>query len=69
MYNNYRDLEPHEGYQDLLDILNAVKPNKNWFLFHEGTDLLYERAGFPEDKVMQGKGNLFYWQCKPCNKI
>ena len=69
MYNSYRDAEPHEGYYDLLKILDSTKPNRNWFVYHEGTDLLYERAEFPENKIMQGKGNLFYWQCKPCNTI
>ena len=75
MYNRYRDLEPHEGYRELLEMLRYLKGDDGWFLYHEGIDLLYERAGkvvaeyssssfvlgYPADKLMQGKGNLFYW--------
>ena len=24
---------------------------------------------FPQDRFMQGKGNIFWWQCKNCNKL
>lgn len=72
--------KPHEGYYDLLDILETIKGDGNWFLYHSGIDNLYQKAGkyiyrdysmiiyigFPKDKIMQGKGNIFYWQCKPC---
>lgn len=44
LYNKYNDVEPHEGYSDLLEILQTLKGDK-WFLYHEGLDLLYERAG------------------------
>ena len=64
-----RDLEPHEGYHQLLDMLLRVKGANDWFVYHEGVDLLYERANYPHDAIMQGKGNLFYWQCKPCNLV
>lgn len=47
LYNKYREAEPHQGYYDLLDILNHLKGPDGWFLYHEGTDLLYEKAGFP----------------------
>jgi len=51
--------------------MKNVKPESDkWFLYHEGIDLLYERVeGYPMDRFMQGKGNLFYWQCKPCHKL
>jgi NAD-dependent SIR2 family protein deacetylase len=69
LYNRMRDLEPHEGHHLLLDMLLRVKGANDWFVYHEGVDLLYERANYPIDAIMQGKGNLFYWQCKPCNTI
>ena len=50
-------------------MLLRVKGENDWFVYHEGVDLLYERAGYPHDAIMQGKGSLFYWQCKPCNLI
>jgi NAD-dependent SIR2 family protein deacetylase len=66
LYNQYQEAEPHQGYTDLLEILRYLKGEDGWFIFHEGTDILYERAGFPMNRVMQGKGSLFHWQCKPC---
>ena len=69
LYNQYQEAEPHQGYADLLEILHALKGDDGWFIYHEGIDNLYERAGFPMDRVMQGKGNLFYWQCKPCKVL
>jgi NAD-dependent SIR2 family protein deacetylase len=70
LYNKYKEAEPHEGYSDLLKILTSLKGQDGWFLYHEGTDLLYEKAGFPQTKnFMQGKGNVFFWQCKPCRLL
>lgn len=43
LYNKYKEAEPHTGYADLLEILKMSE--KQWFLYHEGTDLLYEKAG------------------------
>jgi NAD-dependent SIR2 family protein deacetylase len=63
------DAEPHQGYADLLEILRATKGEDGWFIYHEGIDNMYEKAGFPMSRVMQGKGNLFYWQCKPCGVL
>ena len=45
LYNKYRDAEPHQGYYDLLEIVKYTKGRDGWFLYHEGIDLLYERAG------------------------
>jgi hypothetical protein len=42
-YNKYADAEPHQGYADLLDI-TKLKPAK-WFLYHEGLDDVYTKAG------------------------
>jgi NAD-dependent SIR2 family protein deacetylase len=81
-YNAYKEGEPHSGYRDLHDILDYAKPNRNWFVYHEGIDDFYEKAGtliipqsysllidFPRDQIMQGKGSVFNWQCKPCWKL
>ncbi len=50
-----------------MDILNHVKPDKDWMIYHEGIDNFYQRAGYPKDKILQGKGTLFKWQCRSCN--
>lgn len=47
LYNKYQEADPHEGYADLLEILRYLKGNDGWFLYHEGTDTMYERADFP----------------------
>jgi NAD-dependent SIR2 family protein deacetylase len=65
-YQLYRDTTPHPGFGILLEWARAMK--KGAFVFTSNIDGHFQRAGFPEEQVVECHGSLNYLQCtRPCS--
>ena len=66
----YHDLDPHEGYYDLLNICK-YKFKNNYFVLTSNVDSQFLKSGFDENKLYEVHGTKRLWQCtnKNCNKI
>jgi len=65
----YHDLDPHDGYYDLLKIAKNSF-NNNYFVITSNVDSQFLKAGFDIDKLYEVHGTKRLWQCmdKKCNK-
>lgn len=59
--NLYRDTQPHEGFQLLLDIAEK-KPGK-YFVFTSNVDGQFQKAGFSEERIEECHGSIHHFQC------
>ncbi len=65
--NLYRDTEPHEGFKKLLEL--GQSKNNEFFVFTSNVDGQFQKAGFPEDKIVEVHGSIHYLQCTtPCSR-
>ncbi len=67
-YNIMNELEPHEGYYEILE---NVKDRYDYFIATSNIDGYFKRAGFDENKIYEVHGSVNYLQCmdKKCNSI
>ena len=56
----YRETQPHQGYQDLLNFLNT---KKSYFIYTSNVDGHFVQSGFSKKKVFEIHGNIHYRQC------
>jgi NAD-dependent SIR2 family protein deacetylase len=66
----YYELDPHQGYFDLLNICKH-KFNDNYFVLTSNVDSQFLKSGFDENKLYEVHGTKRLWQCtnKNCNKM
>ncbi len=63
--NLYRETRPHVGFA-LLRRWAAARP-RGAFVFTSNVDGQFQRAGFPEDQVVECHGSIHHLQCsRPC---
>jgi NAD-dependent SIR2 family protein deacetylase len=62
----YRDTEPHDGFQKLLDI---AKSKKDYFVFTSNVDGQFQKAGYDPLKIWEVHGSIHHLQCTvPCSR-
>lgn len=67
-YHLYKDTEPHQGFQRLLQICHSMP--EGFFVLTSNVDGHFQKAGFPPDRVNEIHGSIHYWQCtKTCPDI
>lgn len=66
-FNEYKQAEPHKGYQDVLK-LGKLK-NNNYFVFTSNVDNHFLRAGFDQNRIVECLGSIFHFQCFNCWEI
>jgi NAD-dependent SIR2 family protein deacetylase len=59
--NLYRRTQPHPGF-DVLRRLAARMPRKS-YVFTSNVDGQFQKAGFPDDRVVEVHGGIEYLQC------
>jgi NAD-dependent SIR2 family protein deacetylase len=65
-YHLYTNTAPHPGFQILLRWVERLA--QNYFVFTSNVDGHFQRAGFPEDRVLECHGSIHYLQCAgPCH--
>jgi len=52
----------------LLEIGEKLKPN-NYFVYTSNVDGHFQKAGFPEDKIVECHGSISHCQCRKCFDI
>eukprot|EP00794_Sanderia_malayensis_P003186 gene3186-3657_t len=57
----YRSTKPHKGFQILRKWIDSMR--KDYFVFTSNVDGHFQKAGFPEDKIVECHGSLNYLQC------
>lgn len=57
----YRQTEPHHGFQLLRQW--ASHCNQGAFVFTSNVDGQFQKAGFPEDRIVECHGSIHYLQC------
>lgn len=57
----YRDTAPHAGFSSLLAIAQA-KLSK-YFIYTSNVDGHFQRAGFPEGRIVECHGSISHFQC------
>ena len=63
--NLYRNTEPHEGFE-ILRTWGQEKPG-GFFVFTSNVDGQFQRALFPEDRILECHGSINHLQCaSPC---
>jgi len=67
-YNMYTSTKPHEGFKMLLEMGEKLKKG-NYFAYTSNVDGHFQKAGFPEAKVVECHGSLNHCQCDKCYKI
>lgn len=61
----YREVQPHRGFEILR--LWADLPEEGSFVFTSNVDGHFQRVDFPEERVVECHGSIFYLQCTaPC---
>ncbi|MDB5389616.1 MAG: NAD-dependent protein deacetylase [Planctomycetaceae bacterium] len=60
-YNLYRNAEPHAGFQILRHWADRFP--LGYFVFTSNVDGQFQRAGFPEYRVLERHGSIHYLQC------
>lgn len=65
-YNIMSNLEPHDGY---FELLNNIKDKYDYFICTSNIDGYFKRSGFEENKIYEVHGSINYLQCmdKKCN--
>jgi NAD-dependent SIR2 family protein deacetylase len=65
--NLYRTASPHSGF-DILRRWGEARP-LGYFVFTSNVDGHFQRAGFPEELVLECHGSIHYLQCaRPCSR-
>ena len=65
--NLYRRTVPHDGFQMLLN-MGEDKPG-GIFVFTSNVDGQFQKAGFPEDRIVECHGSIHHFQCTtPCSE-
>jgi NAD-dependent SIR2 family protein deacetylase len=59
--NLYRNTAPHQGFE-LLRRWGEARPH-GCFVFTSNVDGHFQRAGFPEERVLECHGSIHYLQC------
>jgi len=57
----YRDTEPHEGFNKLLELSNTKKYGAH--IFTSNVDGQFQKAGFKEANIMECHGSIHHLQC------
>jgi len=57
----YRDTVPHEGFQKLLKLSQSKKYGS--FIFTSNVDGQFQKAGFPDEEIMECHGSIHHLQC------
>jgi NAD-dependent SIR2 family protein deacetylase len=67
--NLYRKTEPHAGFAQLLRLVKEKA--KGFFVFTSNVDGQFQKAGCPEDRIVECHGSIFHLQCARtcCGKI
>lgn len=52
----------------LLEIGQKLKKN-NYFAYTSNVDGQFQKAGYPEEKIVECHGSINYCQCRYCKKI
>ncbi|MGM0556919.1 MAG: SIR2 family NAD-dependent protein deacylase [Myxococcota bacterium] len=61
----YRDTEPHDGFEILLEWGRAMDGGS--FVFTSNVDGQFQHAGFSDDRIMECHGSIHHMQChRPC---
>ena len=64
--NLYRETIPHVGFKILLNWIKEFK--LNYFIATSNVDGQFQKAGFPEDQILEVHGSIHHLQCTiPCN--
>jgi len=64
--NLYRETIPHVGFKLLLNWIKEF--NLNYFIATSNVDGQFQKAGFPEDQILEVHGSIHHLQCTiPCN--
>ncbi|OMJ65164.1 hypothetical protein SteCoe_38983 [Stentor coeruleus] len=58
-YSLYNNSTPHAGY----NILKSWVTDKKYFIYTSNVDGHFEKAGFPEKKIVECHGTIHYLQC------
>ena len=62
----YRETNPHEGFY-ILKKLGELK-NNDYFVFTSNVDGQFQKAGYPENKIVEIHGSIHHLQCTlPCS--
>jgi NAD-dependent SIR2 family protein deacetylase len=65
-WNLYRTAVPHEGFQILRKWADRISS----FVFTSNVDGQFQKAGFPESKILECHGSIHYLQCAgPCGNV
>lgn len=64
----YTKAAPHAGFKMLLEMGSKLK-NNEYFAFTSNVDGHFQKAGFPEEKVVECHGSINYCQCNVCSRI
>ena len=64
--NLYRQTEPHDGFQHLLQYAQSLPAH--YFIFTSNVDGQFQKAGFNEDSICECHGSIHHMQCtSPCS--
>jgi len=64
--NLYRDTEPHEGFRILKRWIERF--GLPWFIVTSNVDGQFQKAGFPEEGILEVHGSIHHLQClAPCS--
>lgn len=65
--NLYRRTEPHAGFRLLLALQKHFPQGA--FVFTSNVDGQFQKAGFPEDRILECHGSIHFLQCQiPCHE-
>ncbi len=65
--NLYRKTNPHQGFYILKKL--GEKKNNNYFVFTSNVDGQFQKAGYPENKIVEIHGSIHHLQCtQPCSE-
>ena len=67
-YKIMNELEPHNGYHELLE---SIQDKYDYFVATSNIDGYFKRAGFDQNKIYEVHGSVNYLQCmdKNCNNL
>ncbi|QDU31481.1 NAD-dependent protein deacetylase [Anatilimnocola aggregata] len=67
-YQLYRDTRPHAGFEILRQW--CERREHRYFVFTSNVDGHFQRAGFPEERVLERHGSIQHLQCtQPCASV
>eukprot|EP00826_Nyctotherus_ovalis_P029998 TRINITY_DN2380_c0_g10_i1.p3 TRINITY_DN2380_c0_g10~~TRINITY_DN2380_c0_g10_i1.p3 ORF type:complete len:156 (+),score=21.70 TRINITY_DN2380_c0_g10_i1:951-1418(+) len=67
-FNLYSKTRPYAGFNMLLDMGEKLK-SKNYFVYTSNVDGQFQKAGFPEDRIVECHGSIGHCQCRRCFSI